>query len=107
MEDFKNHRTVKIGQWALALGWALAWDNMVIHSSAHRFSSCSGDKLYGSKEQGGSVSTVWGDVHLAWKHVWPFNLYICWSALVDVILTHVYSFLLGWLSGIYTEACSF
>ena len=25
MEHLKNNRTVKIGQWALAHGWALAW----------------------------------------------------------------------------------
>ena len=29
MEDLKNNRTAKIGQWALAQGWALAWDNVV------------------------------------------------------------------------------
>ena len=28
-EDLTNHRTVKIGGWALAWGWALARDNMV------------------------------------------------------------------------------
>ena len=29
MEDLKNNRTVKIGQWVLAQGWALAQDNAV------------------------------------------------------------------------------
>ena len=29
-EDLTNHKTVKIGGWALARGWALAWDNMVV-----------------------------------------------------------------------------
>ena len=28
-EDLKNHKTVKIGGWALVQGWALARDNMV------------------------------------------------------------------------------
>ena len=29
-EDLTNHRTVKIGGWAIARGWALARDNMVV-----------------------------------------------------------------------------
>ena len=32
MEDLTNHRTVKIGGWALARGWVLAQDNIVICS---------------------------------------------------------------------------
>ena len=29
-EDLTTHRTVKIGGWALARGWALVRDNMVV-----------------------------------------------------------------------------
>ena len=29
-EDLTNHRTVKIGEWALAWGWTLAQDNTVL-----------------------------------------------------------------------------
>ena len=31
MEDLKNHRTVKIGGWALVQVWALAQDNTVFY----------------------------------------------------------------------------
>ena len=30
----KNHKTVKIGGWAFAWEWALAWDNTVLANSA-------------------------------------------------------------------------
>ena len=32
----KNHKTVKIGGWALARVWALAWDNMVMAKKQYK-----------------------------------------------------------------------
>ena len=31
VKDLTNHKTVKIGGWALVRGWALARDNTVVH----------------------------------------------------------------------------
>ena len=34
-EDLTNHKTVKIGEWALARGWTLAWDSIIYVFKVH------------------------------------------------------------------------
>lgn len=42
-KNLKNHKTVKIGEWTLAEGWALARDNTVLKKWLH--DECRGHDL--------------------------------------------------------------